>query len=48
MGECAWAVCVCIFYTGDGGLLRNSYLWNEKGGWGGRDNWRKIYRSDDK
>ena len=28
-GECVWAICVCIFYIGDEGQLRYSYLWNQ-------------------
>jgi len=26
-GECAWDVCVCISYSGDGGQLGSSFLW---------------------
>ena len=34
-GEGAWAVCVCISCTGDGGQLGSSFLWSRRGGWGG-------------
>jgi len=30
--EGAWVVCVCISYTGDGGQLGSSFLWNGRGG----------------
>jgi len=40
--EGAWAVCVCISYTGDGGQLRCSFLWSGRGGWGGQGNCRKV------
>jgi hypothetical protein len=33
--EGAWAVCVCISYTGDGGQLGCSFLWSGRGGWDG-------------
>jgi len=39
--EGAWAVCVCISYTGDGGQLGCSFLWRGQGGWGGRGNCQK-------
>jgi hypothetical protein len=29
--EGAWAVCVCISYTGDGGQLGCSFLWSGRG-----------------
>jgi len=44
----AWAVCVCISYTGDIGQLECSFLWSAREGWGGQGNCRKSYRSDDK
>ena len=34
--EDAWAVCVCIFYTGGGGQLGCNFLWSGRGGWGGQ------------
>jgi hypothetical protein len=34
--EGAWAVCVCIYCTGDGGQLGCSFLWRGRGGWGGQ------------
>jgi len=46
--EGAWAVCVCISYTGNGGQLGCSFLWNGRGGWGGQGNCRKSYQSNDK
>jgi len=46
--EGAWAVCVCISYTGDGGPLRCSFVWSGRGGWGGQGNCRKSYRSNNK
>jgi hypothetical protein len=46
--EGAWAVCVCIFYTGDGGQLMCSFLWSGRGGRDGQGNCRKSYRSNDK
>jgi len=45
--EGAWAVCVCISYTGDGDQLRCSFLWSGRGVWGGQGNCRKSYRSND-
>jgi hypothetical protein len=41
--ECAWAVCICISYTGDGGQLGCSLLWSGRGGWVGQGNCRKSY-----
>ena len=32
--EGAWAVCVCISYTGDGGQLGCSFLWSHREGLG--------------
>jgi len=40
-GVCAWDVCVRISYTGDGGQLGSSFLWNGRGGWGGQSICRK-------
>ena len=37
-GEGAWAVCVCISCTGDGGQLGSSFLWSGRVGWGGQGN----------
>jgi hypothetical protein len=31
-GEGAWAVCVCISFTGDGGQLGSSFLRSGRGG----------------
>ena len=47
-GEGAWAVCVCISCTGDGGQLGSSFLRSGRGSWGGQDKCRKSQRSNDK
>jgi len=35
-GEGAWALCVCISYTGSEGQLGCNFLWSRRGGWGGQ------------
>jgi len=47
-GEGAWAVCVYISYTGDGGPLGCNFLWGGRGGWGGQGKCRKIFWLNDK
>jgi len=44
--EGAWAICLCISYTVDGGQLKCSFLWNGRGGWGGQGNCWKSYQSN--
>ena len=41
-GEGAWAVCVHISCTDDGGQLGSSFLWSGRGGWCGQGNCRKV------
>jgi hypothetical protein len=42
--EGAWAVCVCISYTGDEGQLGCSFLWNGCGGLGWAGQLPKSYQ----
>ena len=39
--ERVWDVCLYISYTGDEGQLGGSFLWNDRGGWGGQGICRK-------
>ena len=41
-GEGAWAVCVCISYTGGEGQLGCNFLWSERGDWGGQGIVEKV------